>query len=140
MKNAEKWVCYSLANWKYHFFLFSQCIKCITIHAMMGVKLQYLSIFWAKILGLHVFKRFVSWLILKKIIGLPLSKMADFWRILKKNHRVTIIRNGWFLANFEENHRLPLSEMADFRVILKKNHRVTPIRNGWFLANFEGKS
>ena len=33
---------------------------------------------------------------------LPLSEMADFRLILKKNHTVTPIENGWFLAKFEE--------------------------------------
>ena len=138
MKNVEKWVCYSLANWKYHFFLFSQCIKCITIHVMMGVKLQYLSIFWAKILGLHVFKRFVSWLILKKIIGLPLSKMADFWRIWRKTIGLPLSEMADFWLILKKIIGLPLSEMAVFWLILKKIHRVTPIQNSWFFANFEG--
>ena len=140
MKNAEKWVCYSLANWKYHFFLFSQCIKCITIHAMMGVKLQYLSIFWAKILGLHVFKRFVSWLILKKIIGLPLSKMADCWRIWRKTIGLPLSEMADFWLILKKIIGLPLSEMTDFLLNSNKNHRVTSIQNSWFLANFAEKS
>ena len=96
-KNAKHWVCYSLVKWKYKLFLISQLIMRVTIyrkqkHAnvqylsafscekikitifqliVMSIKLQYLSIFW------------------RKIIGLPLLKIADFWLNLNKNHRVT---------------------------------------------------